>query len=295
MNSFPILSIHQFDVHGLEHEFYVNTFTEHLRKHHSSILHPHTHDFYVTVLFTHGTGFHEIDFQRFDVSPGTVFFLQPGQTHHWEFSEDVEGFIFFHSATYYQLNFPHQRLHDFPFLHARNQIPILHLSRKEIVPFSNQFGALLEEFTTNKSHKYQKIASQLNCLYIDLSRCYEAHHQVLKTIVHRYSHKFELFESLVNEQYVTQKSALFYADQLHITTKHLNRISKESCGKTSTEFILDRVMLEAKRLLSSDPYNLAEISLLLGYEEYAYFSRQFKQYCNESPRDFRRKYYSMKN
>jgi len=285
------LSIHQFDAQGLEHQFYVNTFTDHLQKHHLEILHPHKHDFYLTVLFTRGTGFHEIDFQRFDVIPGTVFFLQPGQTHHWEFSTDIEGFIFFHSATYFQLNFPHQRLTDFPFLHSRNFIPILQLSSDETTAFSQQFHGLLEEFTNTKSHKHQKIASQLNCLYIDLTRCYEKQHEVLSNVTYRYDHKFEVFESLVNEQFKSQKSAAFYADQLHITTKHLNRISRACCSKTSTEFIIERVILEAKRLLSSDQYNLSEIALLLGFEEYAYFSRLFKQYCHESPRDFRQRYY----
>lgn len=291
MSTFPTLSIHQFDAQGLEHQFYVNTFSEHLRKHHTSILHPHKHDFYLTVLFTHGTGFHEIDFQRFEVIPGAVFFLQPGQTHHWEFSEAVEGFIFFHSATYYQLNFPHQRLADFPFLYSRNDIPTLQLLSDEITAFSQQFEELLEEFTHAKSHKYQKIASLLNCLYIDLSRCYVEQHAVLKEVAHRYSHKFEAFESLVNEQFITQKSAAFYADQLNIGTKHLNRICRESSGKTSTEFIMERVILEAKRLLSSEQHNLTEIALVLGFEEYTYFSRLFKQYCHESPRDFRKRYY----
>src|SRR5690349_18695422 len=97
MSTFPTLSIHQFDEHGTEYELYVNTFSEHLQKHHAHILLPHKHDFYLSVLFTKGAGFHEIDFRRFEVQRGSVFFLHPGQTHYWEFTEPTEGIVFFHS------------------------------------------------------------------------------------------------------------------------------------------------------------------------------------------------------
>lgn len=67
----------------------------HLKSSHKHIEKPHRHDFYVTVLFTHGSGVHEIDFQSYDVQPGSLFFLSPGQIHSWELSDDTEGYIFF--------------------------------------------------------------------------------------------------------------------------------------------------------------------------------------------------------
>src|SRR3989344_4252170 len=94
---------------------YIYYFSDHLQRHHTRITHPHKHNFYLVVLITKGSGFHEIDFERYEVKPGSVFFMQPGQTHYLEFSPDVEGVIFFHSMAYYQWQFPNSQLSDFPF------------------------------------------------------------------------------------------------------------------------------------------------------------------------------------
>jgi hypothetical protein len=54
--------------------------------------------------FTNGSGTHEIDFDVF-IQPGSMFFLQPGQMHHWNLSDDVEGFVIFYSQEMYNLYF----------------------------------------------------------------------------------------------------------------------------------------------------------------------------------------------
>ena len=291
MADFPVLSIHQFDTTGIEHELYVNYFSDHLQRHHTRITHPHKHNFYLVVLITKGSGFHEIDFERYEVKPGSVFFMQPGQTHYWEFSPDVEGVIFFHSMAYYQWQFPNSQLSDFPFYFSRRNKPFLHLNDSEVIEISRQFTGILTEFYSDLSYRYPKIGSLLHCLYIDLSRRYAVEEP--QKVIHSqpYDERFKAFEEMLNRDFKTEKSAMYYASQLHITTKHLNRICKEITGKTSTEVIAERVLLEAKRLLSGGSKNLNEIARELGYEEYAYFSRLFKQYCGESPRVFLRRYH----
>ncbi|MBI3237966.1 MAG: helix-turn-helix domain-containing protein [Flavobacteriia bacterium] len=291
MADFPVLSIHQFDATGIEQELYVNRFSDHLHKHHARIAHPHKHDFYLTMLITHGTGFHEIDFERYEVKPGAVFFMQPGQTHYWEFSPDVEGVIFFHSMAYYQWQFPNSQLSDFPFYFSRRNKPFLQLTDLEIPKITDQFNGILQEFYADLSYRYPKIGSLLHCLYIDLSRRYAIEEPQKVIHFQPYAERFKAFEELLNRDYKSEKSATYYASNLHITTKHLNRICKEITGKTSTEIITERVLLEAKRLLSSGSKNLNEIGRELGYEEYAYFSRLFKQYSGESPRAFLQRYH----
>lgn len=291
MADFPVLSIHQFDATGIEHELYVNRFSDHLERHHARIAHPHKHDFYLTVLITQGTGFHEIDFERYEVQPGSVFFMQPGQTHYWEFSADVEGVIFFHSMAYYQWQFPNSQLSDFPFYFSRRNKPFLQLSESETAMIAGQFKGILNEFYSDLPYRYPKIGSLLHCLYIDLSRRYAVEEPQNVIHIQPYAERFKAFEETLNRDYKAEKSATYYAAQLHITTKHLNRICKGITGKTSTEVITERVLLEAKRLLSGGAKNLNEIARELGYEEYAYFSRLFKQYCGESPRVFLQRYH----
>jgi len=290
MGNFPVLSIHQFDDKGTEHEFHINSFSEHLRKHHANVLVPHKHDFYLTVLFTHGTGWHEIDFKRHNVSPGSLFFLQPGQTHHWEFTPDIEGIILFHSLAFFQLNCPLQNLADFPFYRTRREVPLMQLESKALDLFWANLQSLSSEYQSKEPYKYSRISSLLNCFYIDAARIYAAGVPWTRTETSGYAGKFHQFEALIEEHFAGEKSAAYYAGLMNMSAKHLNRISKECSGMTSTEVITEHVLLEGKRLLSNQELNLNELAFALGFDEYAYFSRLFKKHTGETPSDFRRKY-----
>src|SRR4051812_926638 len=103
MEKTATLKIGLFGQDGNDDGFYVNTLSNHLKTSHLHISKPHKHDFYVFVVFTAGYGTHDIDFRRYPVSPGSVFLMAPGQIHSWALSEDVEGFVFFHTADFYML------------------------------------------------------------------------------------------------------------------------------------------------------------------------------------------------
>ena len=75
--------------------------------------------------------------------------------------------------------------------------------------------------------------------------------------------------------------------ELNISLKHLNRICNEILKKTTTEVIVDRIILEAKRMLLDKNWTVNEIAFELGYEDYSYFSRLFKKNSGMSPSEFR--------
>ena len=52
---------------------------------------PHVHTFYEILWFQEGTGSHFVDFQEYPIHPGTIFFLTPGQVHHFDGSDAYKG------------------------------------------------------------------------------------------------------------------------------------------------------------------------------------------------------------
>ena len=66
-----------------------------------------------------------------------------------------------------------------------------------------------------------------------------------------------------------------YSFKLKITAHHLNTLVKTVTGKTSTEIIRDRIVLEAKQLLRFSGLNISQISYELGFEDNSYFARYF--------------------
>lgn len=83
------------------------------------------------------------------------------------------------------------------------------------------------------------------------------------------------------------RTAKDYADRLAIHVNHLNKVLKESTGKTTTDFIGGRIAQEAKILLKQTDWNVSEIAYSLGFEEVAHFSNFFRRQAGLSPLGFR--------
>lgn len=152
------------------------------------------------------------------------------------------------------------------------------------------FISILNESLSNALLKKQKLVNLIDLIYIELSRL------VLKgnfeDLINSKNIMMKLhkFEQLIKEKYKRQKSAIAYAETMNISVKHLNRICKETIGKTTTDFILERVILEAKRQILYSENNLTEIAWDLGYDDYSYFSKLFKQKSGMSPSQFQKMY-----
>lgn len=89
------------------------------------------------------------------------------------------------------------------------------------------------------------------------------------------------------EQRLQLKTANDYAERLSVHVNYLNKRLKETTGKTTTEFISDRIVQEAKILLRQTQWNVSEISYALGFEEIAHFSNFFKRKTSFTPLEFR--------
>jgi AraC-like DNA-binding protein len=106
---------------------------------------------------------------------------------------------------------------------------------------------------------------------------------------------FSLFIELLERQFpienTTQvlqlKTAKDFADTLRVHVNHLNKVLKETTGKTTTEIIASRLSQEAKILLKQTTWNISEIAYTLGFEEVAHFSNFFKKQTKLSPAAYR--------
>ncbi|MGM8360485.1 helix-turn-helix domain-containing protein [Flavobacterium sp. ARAG 55.4] len=283
MKKYPVYSIEQFNCNSVSSDLYINTFKNHLVSH-SFIEKPHRHNFYLLVFFINGSGMHEVDFDRFDIRPGSVFVLQPGQMHHWILSEDIEGFIVFYTAEMYNLYFGNKKIEDYPFYFSVQNSPEIVLEEAEINQVLPYFENLIAESQSNQLLKRDKIMNLLDSIHIELARKYS---QIHVHEAHSYNVKIKNLEQLLEQKFKEEKSAAYYASELHITLKHLNRICNEILKKTTTEVIVDRVVLEAKRMLLDKNWTVNEIATELGYDDYSYFSRLFKKHTSVTPTAFR--------
>ncbi|RBN50377.1 helix-turn-helix domain-containing protein [Flavobacterium psychrolimnae] len=283
MKKYPIYNIQRFNCHSVNSDLYINTFKNHLIDH-SFVEEPHRHNSYVLVFFTKGSGIHEIDFDVFTIHPGSMFFLQPGQMHHWNLSDDVEGFVIFYSQEMYNLYFGQKTIADYSFYSSVDNKPEMVFDVSELKAILPYFESLIVETQSNQLLKQDKIMNLLDIIHIEIARKYSEIHL---HEAHSYNVKIKNFEVLLEQNFKTEKAPFFYASQLNITLKHLNRICNEMLQRTTTEVITARIILEAKRMLMDKKFTVNEIATELGFDDYSYFTRLFKKHTGMTPTDFR--------
>ncbi len=281
----PVYNIKNFGQFDTKNDIYVNDIKRHLKDHHF-ILTPHKHDFYMMVLFTHGTGAHEIDFINYKVVPGSLFFLRPGQMHNWKLSKDINGFVFFHSKEFYDSKTGLEKIQDYPFFNSLNNSPLTLLKKENLKKITTLLAELKQEYEEDNALKFQKLFTLITNIYIELARVYKVQKHTEKQ---SYLSKLKELEELIDKNFKTIKYPNEYAALMAMTEKHLNRICRTCINKTTTDLISDRVVLEAKRLLTHSKLTVSQVAEELGYSDHSYFTRLFKKKTGETPLEFMRK------
>ncbi|MEE1898271.1 helix-turn-helix domain-containing protein [Flavobacterium rakeshii] len=95
------------------------------------------------------------------------------------------------------------------------------------------------------------------------------------------------FNLLVESHYRTQHQVKYYADQLFKSPKTISNLFALYNHKSPLTVIQERIIIEAKRLLTYTDKSAKEIAGELGFEDAAHFSRFFKKHTTLSPISFR--------
>jgi len=286
MDKLPVYKIENFKQEK-DATFYANDLNTHIREH-DFTTEAHKHDFYLVVIVTKGSGKHEIDFNSYDVKPGSVFVLNPGQTHKWLLSSDIQGFVFFHSSEFYDQGFTIERIQNYPFYNSLFNLPLILFKQKEnfnkVLLF---FEEILTEYNQNKPLKLERIHALVTLVYIELTRVYKP--TLMPKNAHYLNQVSKLID-LINKHYKKHKFPHEYARLMNLSEKHVNRVCKDCLNKTTSDLIYERITLEAKRQLIHTSKSINEIGFELGFDDNSYFSRFFKKQTRLTPREFAEKF-----
>jgi len=131
----------------------------------------------------------------------------------------------------------------------------------------------------------------IQALVVELSRLKPTTGHATKRYGPRQSDKgrqhLERYVSLVEHHYREQPSIECLAEQLGVSSAHLNMLCRQLAGRSALQLLHERLLLEAKRQLTYTNMTIGQVSDSLGFSEPAYFTRFFKRNTTLSPRDFR--------
>jgi AraC-like DNA-binding protein len=96
------------------------------------------------------------------------------------------------------------------------------------------------------------------------------------------------YTALLEREFRSGLGVAEFAAQLGVTPTHLTRCCKQTGGRPASALLHDRLIFEARRLLSETDLPVNLIAGSLGFTSAAYFTRAFQHQTGKSPTAFRR-------
>lgn len=96
------------------------------------------------------------------------------------------------------------------------------------------------------------------------------------------------YTDLLEKEFRSGMGVAEFAAKLGVTPTHLTRCCKQACGRPASALLHDRLIFEARRLLSETDLPVGLIAGSLGFTSPAYFTRAFQHQVGKSPSAFRR-------
>ena len=250
---------------------------------------PHRHNYYEICVFINGAGRHEIDFNPYTIQSNSIHFVSPGQVHLISREKDYHGYLIVFSREFYSLDTFHQDLlYHLPYFNNPTLLPVLDMDKEE-------FGELLQliwniqkenrsDFMTTK----KILRSYLQILLLKCHQFYVQHFAERVKMHDPHFAQVQQFNTLVEKNYKEYHLVQDYAAMMAISPAVLNKYVKKITGYTAGEIIVDRLVLQAKRLIIYTDLSNKEIAFRLNYDDPSYFTRVFKRKTTVSPSVFRR-------
>ena len=171
----------------------------------------------------------------------------------------------------------------------------LHLSEKEEIMLTSIMQNINQEYNSNIDKFSQDvIIAQVELLLIYSERFYRRQFITRKITNHTILEKVENLLTAYFKESMLKENGLptvqYISKQLNISPNYLSRLLKTLTGRSTRQFIQDRLIDLAKEKLSTTDLTINEIAYEMGFEYPQSFSKLFKRKTNLSPIEFRQSF-----
>lgn len=241
----------------------------------------HRHNYFELLYFTQVTDstIHTIDFQPIEVKTNDLIILTPNQVHAFD-NKAISGYAFQFSKDYFidLLGASH------PFSFSINPF-VFRIDKQSLPPIKSLIKLVVEE--QDNAHRDELLRHYLKALFIHISE--------LTSVRTKYTNQSEkdivdsVFQ-MVDTHFREEKQLAFYTNHLQINQRTINALLVKHTGVSLKQFIYNRTVLEAQRLLYSNDLLIKEIAYTLGFKDVAHFNKVFLKQMGITPLDFRKQY-----
>jgi AraC family transcriptional regulator, transcriptional activator of pobA len=242
---------------------------------------PHRHDYYTIIVVAYASaGIHQIDFKNYPLASNTVFTISPGQIHHLNIPENmpVKGHVLMFTTDFLlKYSLPPERLSGLELFFNCDEAKPITLSETEMQVLDLFFGKFAAEAPHTNPDSAEILGSWLKLFLLELKRIKTGKALANPRLEHRQASIVRRFKDEVEQHFSLWHHVADYADSQNLSSNYLNEVVKSETGVSAKDFILNRLVLEAKRLAQYSDLSAKEVAFRLGYEDVAHFSKFFKK------------------
>ena len=250
---------------------------------------PHRHNFQEILWVRSGQGKHVIDGHELTIQPTTFYLIAKGQVHQLITGIDLDGLVIRFTDAFLP-NFLSEEMGHYQTV-LFNNVTINHtlpVPPEALANFEALLGLLLSEFVGGDGRSNQEVLRHLlTVLLVKLGKVQQEVVRGAGTAVSPEAQLFHQFTLLLEENHSQTHAVADYAQMLNIAPRQLSDITRQLVGRTAKHLIEDRLILEARRLLTFTNLSVKEIAHRLGYKDPSHFSKIFKKNTHTTPQDYK--------
>jgi AraC-like DNA-binding protein len=228
-----------------------------------------------------------LDTEEIPAEKGTVIFLPPRRVSQWKkIHKKIDGYFLIFENEFIE-NFFQDNLfiYRFNYFHKTGTPSFIKLKQKQFDKVIRILEEIRHEIMMLQSDSHHLLRSLFYYVLITLNREYSETYTIK---MHLFQNNLALrFKKLIEANYKTLKTVEEYSRVLGISRIHLNNTTKTVLGKSASQMIKDRILVEVKRHLLFSDKTLAEIAYELNFSEPSNFLRFFKKQAGITARKFK--------
>jgi AraC family transcriptional regulator, transcriptional activator of pobA len=232
-----------------------------------------------------GSGVLSVDLQKNSILQDTIYCIAPRQLRLFQSINGMRGYYIALSA---ELLHTLENQVDFDLLTAQygggRNLPLVHTAQETLGELEELVTKMIREFQNTLPMKSELLKGYLKIFMIYMSRKIT----ITEPIYHKDSEMVRKFMTLLKKNFATKKLVADYAEELCVTPNYLNLIVKKITGYPVSHHIQQYIILEAKRQALYSGSRMKEIADFLGFEDYAHFSKFFKNYSGMNFSNFKK-------
>lgn len=250
---------------------------------------PHRHNYYTIIWVRKGSGKHHIDFRSYDVKDDTIYFLTPEQVHHVQMDPGSKGFVLLFTPDFlHEQGLSQHWIEDTGFFfRCDDMAPFTLTGDMDSHGLEHLVLHIQEEYTARKPFYLDGIGSWLKLFLLECKRFSQLSGVQAEVRSNSRALTVKQFRELLENHYHEWHKVADYARELHITPNHLNEVISMETGTSAKDYILNRIMLEAKRYAGYADISAKEVAYTLGFDDPSHFSKLFRQQQAQSFSEFR--------